>query len=116
LALSVIRFGFPVGVSRRSPVAQFLVVRLLGHFMTITQVAILLMRLFGVYLFFDVMLVLTELPTEIFAIQKSQIDYITTEHEFVLAMSLVRLFIYAGAGICFLFFARPLAKLFTKDL
>jgi hypothetical protein len=84
--------------------------------MTITQVAILFMRLFGVYLFFDVMIVLTELPTEIFNIHTSQIDYIVSEHEFVLAMSLVRLFIYTVTGICFLVFARPLAKLFTKDL
>jgi hypothetical protein len=84
--------------------------------MLILQIAILLMRLFGVYLFFDVMLVLTELPTEIFEIQKSQVDYITSEHEFVLVMSLVRLFICAIAGICFLVFSRPLARLFTRDL
>ncbi len=84
--------------------------------MQIAKIAVLLMRLFGIYLFFDVMLVLTELPTEIYNIHKSEIDYITSEHEFILVMSLVRLFIYAGAGICFLFFARPLARLFTKDL
>ena len=96
--------------------AQLVDVRLLGHFMTITQVAILLMRLFGVYLFFDVMIVLTELPTEIFNIHTSQVDYIVSEHEFILAMSLVRLFFYSIAAVCFLVFARPLAKLFTKDL
>jgi hypothetical protein len=84
--------------------------------MKTTQVAVLLMRLFGVYLFFDVMVVLTELPAEIFNIHPSQIDYIVSEHEFVLAMSLVRLFIYSVGGICFLVLARPLAKLFTRGL
>jgi hypothetical protein len=84
--------------------------------MKTTQIAILLMRLFGVYLFFDVMIVLTELPTEIFNIHTSQIDYIVSEHEFVLAMSLVRLIIYTVSAICFLVFARPLTKLFTKGL
>jgi uncharacterized membrane protein len=84
--------------------------------MQITQIAVLLMRLFGVYLFFDVILVLTELPPQIFAIYKSQVDYLVTEHLFVLAMELVRLFVYLTGGICFLFFARPLAQLFTKDL
>ena len=84
--------------------------------MTITQIAVLLMRLFGVYLFFDVMIVLTELPTEIFNMCETQVDYMKGEYKFVIVMSLVRLFIYAGAGIGFLIFARPLAKLFTKDL
>jgi hypothetical protein len=84
--------------------------------MTITQVAILLMRLFGVYLFFDVMIVLTELPSEIYNMSQTQVDYMRPEYELVIAMSLVRLFIYVVLGVCFLFFARPLAKLFTKDL
>jgi len=91
-------------------------VRLLGHFMTITQVAILLMRLFGVYLFFDAVVVLTELPSQIYNMTKTQVDYMKPEYELYIAMSLVRLFIYVVLGACFLFFARPLAKLFTRDL
>lgn len=74
------------------------------------------MRCFGVYLFFDVMLVLTELPTEIYNMSKTQVDYMRPEYKLLIAMSLVRLFIYAVLGVCFLFRARPLAKLFTKDL
>jgi hypothetical protein len=84
--------------------------------MLITQIAVLLMRLFGVYLFFDVMIVLTELPTEIYNMSKTQVDYMKPEYELVIAMALVRLFIYVVAGVCFLVFARPLAKLFTKGL
>jgi hypothetical protein len=84
--------------------------------MTLKQIAALLFRVFGVYLFFDAAVVLTTLPTEIFNIHTSQVDYIVSEHEFLLAMSLVRLFVYSAGGICFLVFARPLAKLFTKGL
>jgi hypothetical protein len=80
------------------------------------QMAILLLRLFAIYLFFDVIVVLTELPAEIFNILTSRIDYIVSEHEFVLAMTLVRLLIYTVAGICFLVLARPMAKLFTRGL
>jgi hypothetical protein len=84
--------------------------------MLITQIAVLLMRLFGVYLFFDVMIVLTELPSTIYNMSKTQVDYMRPEYELVIAMSLVRLFVYLVGGICFLVFARPLARLFTKGL
>ena len=84
--------------------------------MTITQVAILLMRLFGVYLFFDAVVVLTELPSQIYNMTKTQVDYMKPEYELYIAMSLVRLFFYVVLGACLLFFARPLAKLFTRDL
>ena len=84
--------------------------------MSITNIAVLLCRLFGIYLFFDVMRVLTELPIQLFALHKSHIDYIATEDEFMLVMSLVRLGIYAFAGISFLVFARPLAKWLTIGL
>ena len=84
--------------------------------MTLTQIAALLIRVFGAYLFIDVAVVITTLPSEIYNIHMSQVDYIVSEHEYLLAMSLVRLFIYLVGGICSLDFARPLAKLFTKGL
>jgi hypothetical protein len=84
--------------------------------MTPIQVAVLLLRFFSVYLFIDVMVVLTELPPNIYGIFKSPSDYITTQRALVLGLELVRLFIYAGIGIAFLVFTRPLAKLFTKGL
>jgi hypothetical protein len=84
--------------------------------MTLTQTAALLIRVFGAYLFFDVAVVITTLPSEIFNIHTSQVGFIVSEHEFLLAMSLVRLFIYLVGGICSLVFARPLAKLFSKGL
>ncbi len=74
------------------------------------------MRIFGVYLFFDVMIVLTQLPSEIYNMFKTQVDYMKPEYGFVIVMTLVRLVFYAVAGICFLVFARPLAKLFTIGL
>jgi hypothetical protein len=84
--------------------------------MTITQISVLLIRIVSISFFVDAVIVLTELPVTIFSISKSQIDYITAEHEFALAMLLVRLCIYLVAGICFLIFARPLGKLFAKGL
>jgi hypothetical protein len=84
--------------------------------MTFIQLAAFSMRLFGVYLFFNAAVLVTTLPTEIFNIHTSQVDYIVKEHEFLFAMSLVRFFIYCVGGVCFLVFARPLAKLFTKGL
>ena len=84
--------------------------------MTFIQVAAFSMRLFSVYLFFNAAVLLTTLPTELFNIHTSQVDYIVKEHEFLFAMSLVRFVIYFAGGVCFLAFARPLAKLFTKGL
>ncbi len=84
--------------------------------MQITQIAALLMRLYGVYLFFDVMIVLTELPSQIYAMSKTHIDYMKPEYGLMIEMLLVRLFIYAVAGTCFLVYAHPLARLFTKGL
>ncbi len=84
--------------------------------MTLAQVAALLLRVFGVDLFFDAVVVITTLPSEIYNIHTSKVDYIVSEHEFLLAMSLVRLFIYSAGGICFIVFARPLGRLFAKGL
>jgi len=84
--------------------------------MTLTQIAVLLIRVFGIYLFFDVAIVLTAIASEIYSIHMSQVDSIISQHEFLLAMSFVRLFIYSAGGTCFLVFARPLAKLFTNGL
>jgi hypothetical protein len=84
--------------------------------MTPIQVAVLLLRFFSVYLFIDVMVVLTELPPNIYGIFNAQSDYLVTQREIALGLELVRLFVYAGTGIAFLVFSRPLAKLFTKGL
>ena len=93
----------------------------LGHstifiFMTPTQAAVLLLRFFSVYLCFDVMAVLTELPPSINGVFHSTVDAITTQREMVLGLELVRLLIYAIAAISFMVFSRPLAKLFTRGL
>jgi hypothetical protein len=84
--------------------------------MTITQVAILLMRVVSISFFADAVVVFTEVPAVIYDISKSQIDYIVSEHEFALLMILARLFFYLVAGFCFLIFSRPLGRLFAKGL
>ena len=81
-----------------------------------TQAAVLLLRFFSVYLCFDVMAVLTELPPSINGVFHSTDDAITTQRELILGLELVRLFIYAVAAISFMVFSRPLAKVFTKGL
>jgi hypothetical protein len=84
--------------------------------MTPIQAAVLLLRFFGVYLFFEAFVVLTELPTHIYGIYKTQFDFISAQRKLDLGLALARLFVYAGAAIACLFFSRPLAKLFTKGL
>ncbi|HEV2453889.1 MAG TPA: hypothetical protein VGY98_06485 [Verrucomicrobiae bacterium] len=84
--------------------------------MKITQVAILLMRLFGVYLCFDIVIVLTELPALFYNLFATRVEYMKPGYVLVIVMALVRLIVYSVSSIGFLVFARPLAKLFTKDL
>jgi len=73
------------------------------------------MRFFGLYLFFYVLLGLTYLVNDIFGISKASADYVT-RYELDLALDLLRLSVQAVGGFCFLVFARPLARLFTKGL
>jgi hypothetical protein len=84
--------------------------------MTPIQVAVLLLRFFSVYLFIDVMVVLTELPPYILGLFRPQSDFLVTQRVLVLGLMLVRLCVYAGTGTAFLIFSRPLAKFFTKGL
>jgi hypothetical protein len=84
--------------------------------MTLRQVAALLIRLISIYYFIAAVVVLTEIPVVLSEALHSTVDYIASDHWFAALMLIVRLFIYAGVGICFLIFARPLAGLFTKDL
>jgi hypothetical protein len=80
------------------------------------QIAVLLFRLFAIYLFFDCMIILTELPSTIYNMCNTRVDYMKPEYALIMAMQLVRLFIYLVSAICFLVFAKPLANFFTKDL
>jgi hypothetical protein len=87
--------------------------------MTIANVAALLARFFGVYLFLDAIIVLTELPTQIInmaASRGSYGGYISFERDFFLVMTLARLALYVIGGICFIALSRPLGKLFAKGL
>lgn len=84
--------------------------------MQITAIAVVLMRLFGVYLFLDVMIVLTELPSQFYTMFQTHVDYLKPVYGLAIAMLFVRLFIYLVLGICFLVFARPIARLFTRGL
>lgn len=84
--------------------------------MTIAQVSALMMRLFGAYLFLNLILVITELPTEVYGIIATHFDYIRSEREVVLAATLIRLVVYAIGGTCFIAFSRSLGKLFAKGL
>jgi hypothetical protein len=93
----------------------------LGHltttkYMTPIQTAILLMRILSVAFITDVIEVLTELPADIYGVLNAQSDYAVSQRELALVMALIRLFVYVGIVIGFLFFGRFLAKLFTKNL
>jgi hypothetical protein len=85
--------------------------------MKITQVAVVLIRIVSITFFVNAVVLVTEMPPLISGISKYQADKMLSEHEFsLLIMVLAKLCIYLVAGICFLIFARPLARLFTKDL
>ena len=84
--------------------------------MTATQLAVLLLRFLSVFLFLDAFIFLTELATHIYGIHKSEFDFITAQRKLALGLAVLRLLVCSGAGIAFLVFTRPLAKLFTKGL
>jgi hypothetical protein len=84
--------------------------------MTPMQSAVLLFRFFSLFLCFDIVVVLTELPPNIYGIFNSPTDYTTRQRELLLALELVRLAFYTGSAMVFLVFARPLAKFMTKGL
>jgi len=76
----------------------------------------LLLRFYSLYLFFDGVVVLTELPPSLNGIIHSTSDAIATQRVLILGLELFRLLIYVGTGVAFLIFTRPLAKFFTKGL
>ncbi len=83
--------------------------------MLITQIGVVLFRLFGLYFFIYVMIGLTSVVNYSYDIYKAPADY-AIRYEVDLGLELVRLFIEFLAGFFFLVFARPLARLFTKGL
>jgi hypothetical protein len=84
--------------------------------MTPIQTAILLMRILSIAFITDVIEVLTELPADIYGVLNAQSDYAVSQRELALGFALFRLLFYAGIATAFIFFGRPLAKLFTKGL
>jgi hypothetical protein len=84
--------------------------------MKLMQIAILFIRITSVSFFIGAAVILTELPALVFDIFESRFQYITLEHEVALLMVLVRLAFYLIGGLCFLLFARPLARLLAKGL
>ena len=83
---------------------------------TLEQVAAVFLRIFAVGWLWDVPVALTNLPGDIFGMIALQPGYLLSQRELGLAMLLVRIGLYLILGVGFLFFARPLAKLFTKGL
>jgi hypothetical protein len=84
--------------------------------MTPIQAAALFLRLFSVYLCLNIILVLTELPPNIYGIISLRSDYLMHQRVLMLGLELFRVFVYASLAVTFLVFNRPLAKLFAKGL
>ena len=78
------------------------------------QVATLLIRYGCIWAFVDALVLLVELPADIYGILNAQSAYLVAQREIALAMLFARFFIYAGTGTVFLIFTRPIAKLLTK--
>ena len=84
--------------------------------MTPTQMAVLLLRFFSIYLLFDASIVLTELPTLIFSTIDPKFHYMVTEHELAVFFILCRLALYLGLAIVFFVFGRPIGRFIAKGL
>lgn len=84
--------------------------------MTLKQIAILLIRLIGILFLADGVAASTEIPADIVGILGSQFSNITIDREVYLATLVIRVLFYLGMGVWFVFFARSLVRLFTKDL
>ncbi len=84
--------------------------------MTLTQLAVLLMRFFSVYLFMGAMVVITEIPGVVFEVIASKNQTYTYGRELVLGMLVVRLMVYFGLAVTFLVAGRPLARFFVRSL
>ena len=84
--------------------------------MTLTQLAVLLLRFFSVYLFFGAFIVFTEIPSVIDEIIVAINQNYVNEREFFLGMLLLRLMVYLGLAITFLVAGRPLSRFFVRGL
>jgi hypothetical protein len=84
--------------------------------MTSNQFAVLLLRFLSVYLFVDAFIFLTEVPTHIYGVYRSEFDFIIAQRKLALGLAVFRVLVCTGAGIGCLVFNRALAKLFTIGL
>lgn len=84
--------------------------------MTPIQFATLMIRALAVLLLVLAVAVLTEIAYGAFAVVSSTSSQTELQRVFLLAMYVARFLIYFCSGLTFLIFAKPLAKLFTKDL
>ena len=84
--------------------------------MTPLKTAVLLIRYYCIWAFVDVAIYLTELPGHVVGIMSSEIPYVVAQRKLALAMLAVKLLIFGGTGVMFLVWARPMAKLLTRDL
>ncbi len=74
------------------------------------------MRFFGLLFLIEAIVIVTELPTVIYGVVQTHLHYLSIQQELLVGTLLFRLLVYLGTAIAFLFFSRPLARLFTRDL
>jgi len=79
------------------------------------QAAALFFRFFAIYMFILAGIAFTALPANIIGLIGSS-DYLVKQRELAIVMDLMRIGVYSGAGVVFLLFTKPLAKLIAKGL
>ena len=84
--------------------------------MNIAQVGMVFIRVSGISFCVESMLVLTYLPTDLIALTSKLPANRMSIYEFDAWMTVIRFLLYAGMGVIFLIFAKPLAKLLTRSL
>ncbi len=85
-------------------------------FMTPTHFATLLIRFYCVVAFIFAAVVLTEIAYYSYVLFYFPSSQLESQREFLLAMYILRFFIYIGTAIAFLIFTKPLARLLAKGL
>ena len=79
------------------------------------QSAALFLRFLAIYMFILAGIAFTALPTNVLGMIGSS-DYLVKQRELSIVVDFLHIFVYAGAGVAFLLFSKPLAKLIARGL
>lgn len=80
------------------------------------KIAVFITRLFGIHLLLSAFAISTEIANALHNLGNTKFDSVKSQYTALATMSLVRLIVFAVAGIVCLVRSKALARLLTKDL